>query len=266
MRDGRQDESCVRHGREVDERCALVVRRGEREPCLAGAAGPGQRHEACVLPAEEPADGRDLEVAADQPRRRSRHGLRRHLCTGCLRSGEILVLAKDPLLECPELRAGLEAELVERGARVAVGGEGVRLAPGAVEGEHEQGAEGLAVGMRRNKGFELCGDGGVVGAGEVMVDAGLEGDEPRFVEPRGVGAGEGLVGQICEGRPPPEGERDRKVVATALDELAEAVCVELPGVDVEQVAGRSRLDAVGAERRTERVDVDLHGVVGASGR
>ena len=61
-----------------------------------------------------------------------------------------------------------------------------------------------------------------------MVDAGLECDEPRFVEPRESARAKGSSTRSA--RPaPPKGERDRKVVATALDELVEAVCVELPG-------------------------------------
>ena len=149
----------IRHGREVDEHCALgssVAASASR--VLPVPPGPVSVTRRMSSRRRSAADGRDLEVAADQRRRRSRARPAAASVHG------VPAVGRDPgswrriCCSSAELRAGLEAELVERGARVAVGGEGVRLAPGAVEGEHEQGAEGLAVGMRRNKSFELCGE------------------------------------------------------------------------------------------------------------
>ena len=76
---------------------------------------------------------------------------------------ERLVLTQDRRLELPEVRAGLEAELVlEHAATRLVGVQRVRLAAGAVEREHQLGAQPLAIGVlgheRRAPGRVRCDD------------------------------------------------------------------------------------------------------------
>ncbi len=59
-------------------------------------------------------------------------------------------------LERAELGRGLEAELVEGVACLPVGGQGVGLLAGAVEGEHALRLQPLAVGMRGDERSELA--------------------------------------------------------------------------------------------------------------
>ena len=103
-------------------------------------------------------------------------------------------MAEDRGLEVLEPLVWVEAELVEqRCAGVAVGGEGVCLAAGAVEGEHEQPAQVLAHGLVADEGFEL-GDGlGVAAQGELGFGAKLLCGQSEPFESAGRVAGEALV-------------------------------------------------------------------------
>ena len=69
---------------------------------------------------------------------------------------ELGILGEHQPLQPPQLLAGLEPELLgEEAARVAVDGERVGLAPGAVEGEHEVGARALAERLGRHQLLQL---------------------------------------------------------------------------------------------------------------
>ena len=73
--------------------------------------------------------------------------------------GEPGLLPQDLGLELPELRAGLDAELLDEApARVLVDLERFGLAAGAVEGEHQQPAKRLAKRMLADERFELADD------------------------------------------------------------------------------------------------------------
>ena len=70
--------------------------------------------------------------------------------------GQRLGLVEYLALELPQLLARLEAELVdERRPDTAVGGQGVRLAPAPVEGDHQLGPEPLAQRMDGHQALEL---------------------------------------------------------------------------------------------------------------
>ena len=65
-------------------------------------------------------------------------------------------MGEDRALQFPQLRPGLEAELiVEELSTVSVRLEGLRLATGAVEREHEEPAQPLTKGVLADKRFEL---------------------------------------------------------------------------------------------------------------
>ena len=65
-------------------------------------------------------------------------------------------MGEDRALQFPQLGSGLETELtVEELSAVPVGLEGLRLAAGAVEREHEEPAQPLAKGVLADKRFEL---------------------------------------------------------------------------------------------------------------
>ncbi len=173
-------------------------------------------------------------------------------------------MPEDLLLERPQLGRRLEAELVQGRARIPVRRQGVRLPTRAVEREHLLRAQTLAVRVGGHERFELRGEGGVAAGLELGPDARLVRRQPRLVEARHVGVRELLAGQIGERRPAPEPER--RVVRPRVDELLEAVGVELAGLDPHEIPGRARHDPVGAERLAQRVDVHLQRRAGVGGR
>ena len=76
---------------------------------------------------------------------------------------------------------------------LAVGGQRVGLAAGAVEGEHELAVQALAQRMLAHQCLDLAGDLDVAPAGEVGVEALGETREPQVVEPGDLRCGEALV-------------------------------------------------------------------------
>ena len=126
----------------------------DRQPRLADAAGPGERHEARVL--EQREHGAHVVVAAE--RRRRRRG-RDVLARG---RGERRVVGEDRLLEVAQLGPGLEPQLVQRRPGVLEGGERVGVPAGAVEREHLLAAQALAQGMLGDERLELADEAGVL--------------------------------------------------------------------------------------------------------
>ena len=90
---------------------------------------------------------------------------------------------------------------------------------------------------------------------EVGGDARVESGQAALLEPCSLRLGERLVRDVGQGRPPPERERLRQ--RAVLDEPLEAVDVELAVVHPQEVARRTRDDAIGAERLPQRVYVHL---------
>ena len=189
------------------------------------------------------------------------------------RSSDV-VLAEDRGLELAELRAGIDAELLDEGlARGAVGGERVRLAARAVEREHELRARALAQRLGLDERLELGDELGVTAEREVGVDALLDDDGSQLLEARDLRLRERLVDEVGERRPAPERERLAQrdlgggCVARLergpplLRQAREAVHVHALGIELEDVAGRARGDD-GAEHLAELRDVDLDGVRG----
>ena len=123
------------------------------------------------------------------------------------RSSEV-VLAEDRGLELAELRAGIDAELLDEGlACSAVGSERIRLAAGAVEREHELRARALAQRLGLDERLELGDELGVTAQCEVGVDALLDDDGSQLLEARDLRLRERLVDEVGERRPAPERER-----------------------------------------------------------
>ncbi len=183
-----------------------------------------------------------------------------------------LVLPQDRGLELAQLRAGVDAELLdERLAGGAVGGERVRLPAGAVEREHELSARALAERLRLDERLELGDELCMPAEREIRLDPLLDGDRAQLLEPRDLGLRERLVQEVRERRAAPEGERlaqrtlgrcrisPSERPAPLLGETREAVEIDPLRSELELVARRARRDH-GAERLTELGDVDLDGV------
>ena len=121
---------------------------------------------------------------------------------------ERALLAEDRAVERLQLRAGLDAELLdERPARVVVGRERLRLAAAAVERQHQLPAQPLAQRVRADERLELGDQLGVRAELEIGCDPLLEHAEPQILEPVDLGLRERLRLEVGERRAAPQVER-----------------------------------------------------------
>ena len=189
------------------------------------------------------------------------------------------VLRQDLALELAQMLAGLDPEVADqRPARVRVGLQRLRLAVGAVEGEHQERPQPLPVGVLADQPAEPGDDRVVLAEGEHRLEQPLDRDHPQLLQAGDLGLGERLAGEVAERRPAPLAERrlerrdrltgvpGRELPAPVLGEGLEAVRVEGVGLDAELVSvvpcqQRSR-DAVArdGERLAQARHVDLHGL------
>ena len=155
------------------------------------------------------------------------------------------LLAQDCRFQRAQVGRRLDAEPVdERPVRVAVGGERVGLAARAVEGEHQLAAQPLAQRVLLDQPLELARDLGVPAAREVGLDALADAAQPQVFEPRDLGLGEALGGDVRERRPAPKlerlAQRRRRLPRLAAGELlAPEPEALLEAVGVEPAWGKS---------------------------
>ena len=175
-------------------------------------------------------------------------------------------MAQNRLLELPQLLARLEAEaLGQFGARLAIGGERVRLTARPIQGEHELRAQPLPVRAVGDQRLELSDQLGVTAAGQVGVDALLRGRGAEFLQAGDLGLREGLIGHVRQRRPVPELERPTEPVRRDLRILPirvghkplEAADIDLGGLRAEDIAGRLRDEPAVAQRLPKMRHVDL---------
>ena len=126
--------------REVDEPDAVRefvlerARRLHREPALADAGRPDERHEAVLV--QQRRDLGELLLAADERGRRC--GQVASPPAADRDGGDRRVMREDRLLEPPKLRPRLEPQLVgEHAPRLLEGLERIRLAAAAIERQHQ---------------------------------------------------------------------------------------------------------------------------------
>ena len=169
------------------------------------------------------------------------------------------VVREDALVQLVQLGAGLHADLLdERGARLAIRRERLRLPPGPVQREHPLRVQVLAQGIRCDERVELADHLGVPAGREVGVDRALGGAQPQRVEPADLSGGERLVGDVRERVAMPQGKR---LARTRLVEQAlEAHRVDGVARQLQLVAAAARDDqgAVAVERPPQVRDVELH--------
>ena len=146
------------------------------QPGLAHAVRADERHERAgarggPLPARpQPAQ---LAVAADQRRRRRGVELARELGRGGL-DVQRRVLAQDRVVQAPQLRPRLDADLLdERAPGVPIGLQRLGLAPAPVQREHPLRVQPLAQGVLGQQRIDLADDLLVAAGGEVGVDGQL---------------------------------------------------------------------------------------------
>ena len=168
------------------------------------------------------------------------------------------ILGQHRLVQPPQLGARLDADLLdERRARVAVGGERLRLAAVAVQREHPLGVQVLAQRMLGDQRVELADHLGVPAGREVGVDGRLRRAQPQLVEAADLGGGERLVGDVLERVAVPQ--RERLARRAALQQPLEARRVHLAVGELELVAAAARDDlrAVAVQQRPQVRDVEL---------
>ena len=102
------------------------------------------------------------------------------------------VLAQDPSLQLADARRRLEPLLVQHRAEVAIGGQRVGLAAGAVEREHELRPQPLAQRLAAGQRLELAGQVAVAAQRQLGVDPVLEADAPTLLQVRRLRGGERL--------------------------------------------------------------------------
>ena len=173
---------------------------------------------------------------------------------GCARgpAAEGGVLAEYPSVKLLQLLARLDAQLlVERPPRLTVRRQCFRLPSGAVEREHELGAQVLAERMLGDQHLELRDQLAGAAEGKVGVEAVLHRLEPQLVQPGDLRRNGVLVEDVLERPPAPEGECSSERLtrpcglvlehsARGACEALEARCIELVEIDPERVAGRTR--------------------------
>ena len=107
-----------------------------------------------------------------------------------------------------QIAAWLDSELVdERTARVLIDAEGLRLATGAIQGEHQMGAQTLSGGMAIDECLNLADDLGVTAGLEVRVDSLLDRRKPLLLQSRDLGLCERFEFEVGQRSATPEVER-----------------------------------------------------------
>jgi hypothetical protein len=268
------------------DRPAVGLQAGGRLGEQAGLADPrvpGQQHEPAAA-AERACDAGDLgqlALPAGQrrlpgalERGRERHRVARSRGSGGGRAVEPWVLLEDLLLEPAQLGARRLSELaVERVAQAAVCGQRLGLPAAAIQREHQVAVEALAQRMLVDEPLEPRHGRCVVAERELRLQRQLERLEAALGELRDVGLRERRVAQVGQrilgapqGQRVGEQARRRASVARAqalpprVDERAEAVDVELVGLQLEHVGRALGLQDRVRERPPQTRDVDVDGL------
>ena len=182
------------------------TRRLDREPALAHAGRPGERHEAVL--AQKRRDLAELVLAADE--RGRRRGKIAAAPPDDGDGGDRRVVREDRLLEPPKLGPRLEAELVgEHTPRLLERLERIRLAAAAVQRQHQLPPQPFAVGVVREGRPERRRELPVLAEREPDLEVLLERVDVQRLEPACLGAEPRRAGQALQRRPAPERQRRR---------------------------------------------------------
>jgi hypothetical protein len=106
------------------------------------------------------------------------------------------ILAQDRSLEIAERTARLDTELVEGATCLLVRLEGLRLAAGAVEGEHELVAKALAQRVRGDQAFELADQVSVAAERELGIKRSLDRVEAELLQARNLRLREPVASEV----------------------------------------------------------------------
>ena len=151
---------------------------------------------------------------------------------------------------------GLDAQLLDQhGARSPEGLEGLGLATGAIEAQHQLAVELLAQRMLPHEPFQFADHVRMTTRGELGVDPLLDRGQSQLLQPHDLGLGERLIREIRKRRPPPQSKRLAQHLPRALriraaslrDKAFEPSEVELGRIEPQHIARRARQQPIGAE-------------------
>ena len=194
----------------------------------------------------------------------------------CDRRVEVGVLQEDLFLQPTQARRRQDAEfLAEHVARGPVSAQGVSLSPGAIEGDHVEGAQLFTVRMGARQPVELDHHLGVAAGGEARLHQPLDCDEAELAQSRRLGMECRMHRQVVERHPTPEGERCFERICAPVgvgrsrckpfgDQRFELERVEDVPIGLNPVTGTDPLDHR-SQQLAQLRDVRLHGVAGAVG-
>jgi hypothetical protein len=232
-----------------------------RQPRLAHPARASDQHEPASAAVRAPpllTQAIDLGVPARQ--RRAGVQLGRELDRVGGRRIELGVLAQDRLVQAPQLRARLHADLLhEHRPRLAVCVECLRLPAAAIQRPHPLRVQPLPQRILGHQRVELAGDLTVPSRGQVAIDRQLERRDPKLVQAADLRRRERLVRHIRERRTAPQAQRVAR--RARRNELLEAPRIQLTVAQPQLVTAPARDDlrAVGAvgEHLAQLRDVQL---------
>ena len=173
------------------------------------------------------------------------------------------------LLELPQLGARLDPELVERGPRVAVRLQRLRLPARAVQREHQLAAQPLAMRMLRDQRLQLADELGVPAQRQVGLDPLLERRQPQLLEPAALDPRERLLAELRQRRAAPQRQRlaqqPRRTLGVGVarlgDEPLEARQVDQLRLDLRAGSpAAASCSASGRQHLPQPRDVHLHGL------
>src|SRR5712691_6503979 len=117
--------------------------------------------------------------------------------------------------------------------------------------------------MLLHKRFELADEGGVPADREIGLDPVLDRRQPQLIEPRDLVLRKTLVSEVRERRPAPESKSvAQPFCASLVDELVEALEIELARFDAKQIARGLGLDPPSTELLPQLGYVDLQSLLG----
>ena len=158
-------------------------------------------------------------------------------------------LPKDRSLELPKPRSGLDPQLLgQRLAAVPVDPKGLGLSPRTIERHHQLASQSLSERVLGDQRLQLRHELTVAPERQVGLDPLLDRPKPELLQVGDLPLGEGLVGEVGQGRPAPQAQRPAEPrrplggrgPARLLDQAPEPVRIDVGRVGRQDVTGRDR--------------------------
>jgi hypothetical protein len=165
------------------------------------------------------------------------------------------ILPKDGLLELPKPRSRLDPQLLDqRLTGFPVDLEGLGLSPRTTQRHHELASHALSERMLGDQRLQLRRQLTVAPERQVGLDPFLDRRQPELLKGGDLPLGEGLVGEVGQGRPAPQAQGPAEArrplegrgPARLLEQAPEPVRIDARRVDRQDIAGRGRPEDAGS--------------------